>query len=325
MAERTVELGRQLEAGAEAAVTRLAKTFSGWETPRCYLQFGDGFALDGLFDGPAQTLPLAALPGMPAAANPDGGHPAWFYGHCQGVPLLVLGGHRQMVEGLGPYPCLLPVTTAWKLGIARHVHVACGLSLISEVKAGSWLLLTDYVNAYAVSPLEGVQHLLADNYPDLGNALSQLQNAELVNALAAVDLTPKLGTYYAHPGRHICTPAEAALARLAGCELAGHDLVMEVILAHALGCEVSALVLAGARVPERGRRQIRRGDMLSTCRFCSELLMRGLRLAIPRLVEAETAFGPASLPEADTDALLWPAVPPAASGQPPKLRLQRRE
>lgn len=320
-----MELGRQLKAGAEEAAGRLAAAFSGWETPRCFLQFGDGFDLSGLFDEPAQTLALAALPGMPEGENPDGVRPSWLFGLCQRVPVLVLRGHRQMVEGWGPYPCLLPVTVAWQLGIMRHVHLACGISLIPEVKVGSWLLLTDYVNAYAVSPLEGVQQLLADNYPDLGNALSQLQNSELVNAFAAVDMTPKLGTYYAHPGRHICTPAEAALARLAGCELAGHDLVMEVILAHALGCEVSALVLAGARLPERGRRLIRRGDMLSTCRFCSEMLIRGLRLAIPRLAEAEAAFGPASLPEAETDALLWPAGPPASSDRLPKLRLLRRE
>jgi len=291
-----------LSEGVQQAAKLLPAHFPNWQPPQFFLQFGSGFDLETLFDTPASSLPMQELPGMPCQPTPDREHPELHYGAICGIPALATRGHRHLYEGLGLYPCLLPLCAAWKLGAQRHLLIDSGLSLRQEIKAGAWTLLVDYINGHPFSPLDGNHDLLESSFPDMTGALSQEQNSELVNAMSEVGLSPRHSIFMARPGSQLCTVAEAEVARSNGADLIGHDLVMEIIMAHALGCKVSALVLAAAMAPDYRGKPLNRQNLLDNCRFCSKDIIRGLRKAMPELIA--DAAPPVRLPDADADEIL---------------------
>ena len=268
------------------AAEQLPKLFADWRCPEFFVQFGPGFQISGLFDEPPQTAPLAQLPGLPDEPTPDALHPELAFGTCRGRAILVLAGHRHLAEARGTAPCLLPVAAAALQGCRNHVLVGTAIGLRPELKTGGWTMLTDFINWHHVSPLDGLAALLPDPFPDMTDALSQPLNAEIVNSLAEVGITPRLVTYLAHPGFHACTRAEADFIRLTGVDVVGHDLAMEIITAHALGCKVSALALLTGQLLPGMPTCFDRRDMLETCAFCSAQFLRGLRLAIAEFKES---------------------------------------
>ena len=210
---------RTISEKLEKAVELIESHFQNWTTPSFFVQFGTGFAADLLFDEEPQSLELSKLPNMPDYHNPDFEHPSLLYGLCMGVPVLALRGHRHLYEGLGTYPCVFPICTAWKLGIRRHVFIEGALSLRTELKPGTWTLLTDYINGHGVSPLDGLHHLLNTPFPDMMDALSQHQNSEFVNAFAERGIDPRLCVYMSRPGSQFCTVAEAEASRQSGADI----------------------------------------------------------------------------------------------------------
>ena len=255
----------------------LAQRFAPWKAPALFLQWGAGFTWNGLFDDEPRQMPLADLPGMPAGKNPDGEEPILLYGTVCGQSVLLLHGHRHLYENLGIVPCVLPLCAARKAGAKRVLLVEGALSLNRDIRLGSWAILTDFINGHAISPLDGHHAMLHDPFPDMSCALSQELNSDMVNAFVPTGMAVKLAIYHSRPGSQFCTPSEAAFLRQSGADLTGHDLVMEIIMGHALGCQVSACVLAAATEPVPYLQTITRASWRETCAFCSTQLVRGLR------------------------------------------------
>ncbi|MBR0457965.1 MAG: hypothetical protein IJJ26_01890 [Victivallales bacterium] len=274
-----------LESLAKQAAALLTDSFQNWRPPMCYVQFGSGFIADALFDQAPQELPLHRLPGMPEHHTPDREHPQLLFGTVQGIPILATRGHRHLYEGNGPLPVILPICTAKQTGASAAILIDGGLTLNPDLKPGSWLLLTDFINGHHCSPLDGNHQLLPNAFPDMTEALSQHLNSELINALEEVGVNPRLGVFYSRPGSQFCTVAEARLAQLSGADVVGHDLVMEIIMGHALGLQVSAFALATLRAPDNYSPPLTRENFLDACRFCSEALIRGLRKGIPEYLK----------------------------------------
>lgn len=289
----------------DTAANLVRQTFNGWTTPRFFIQFSAGFDLDGLFDDTPQTLALHRLPDMPEDHTPDNHLPTLLFGRCAGVPVLVAHGHRHLFEGLGPRPCILPTCCAWRLGTPACLFVDPVLGLRQECKTGSLTLLTDFVNGHAVSPLDGLLRMLPQPFPDMTGALSQYLISELVNALTQAQAQPRLCVYKSLPGAHFCTPAEAGAARAGHADIVGHDLVMEIITAHALERQTAAIGVVAGMAPDGAARPLRRAAILETCRFCSPTLMRGLRLACAEIWRDDTAGHASVLPEATADEALF--------------------
>ena len=296
---------QQFNQALEAGGKLIRESFSDWRTPVFFLQFSAGFDMDGLFDAPPQELELSRLPMMPAFHTPDRHQPLLLFGDCGGHPVLAASGHRHLFEGLGVTPCILPTCLAWHLGIRRCAFIDPVLSLLPELKTGTWTLLTDFINGHHISPLDGLLPMLETPFPDMTHALSQHLNSELVNALSQVAVTPRLCIYEALPGAHFCTPAEAQMARAGHAELVGHDMVMEIIMAHALGCQVAALALVAEMAPLEGARPLSRSIMLDNCRFCSAPMLRGLRLAIAEIADSQPEAHSPTLPDATAEDVLF--------------------
>ena len=269
-----------LQEYTKEAAQLLPRLFSKWEAPRIYLQCSSAMNPEAVFDEAPQSVPLNELPGMPCHEIPDGGHPQLLYGKVNGFAILATNGHRHLFEGAGITPCVLPLCTARALGAEAVVLVGAGLSLKGDIKPGTWMLLTDFINGHHCSPLDGNQSMLPEPFPDMTFALSQRLNSELVNALATVGVSPKLGVYMSRPGSQFCTVSEADAARASGADILGHDLVMEIIMGHALGMDVAAFALAALSAPGVYSRPLSRKEYLENCQFCVKNLLRGLRTGI---------------------------------------------
>ncbi|MBQ6472332.1 MAG: hypothetical protein IJJ33_10135 [Victivallales bacterium] len=257
-----------------------SRVFEKWGPPQFFIQLGSGFHAEKLFDSPPQRAPLAALPDMPAFANPDSEHPQLLYGTVLNHRVLALQGHRHLYEGLGVTPCILPLCGAFCAGVRNAILIESGLSLDPELKSGNWLLLTDFINGHHCSPLDGNQTFLSNPFPDMSEALSQHLNSELMNALAGNGIFPRLGIFHSVPGSQFPTVSEARLSRSGGADMLGHDLAMEIIMGHALGMNISAFALAAATAPNHYSPKLSRQDILDTRHFCSSQLFPGLRRGI---------------------------------------------
>ncbi|MBQ7650622.1 MAG: hypothetical protein IJS15_06660 [Victivallales bacterium] len=279
-------MARSISDTIAKAAERVIESFSGWSAPRFFVQCGSGFEPERLFDSTPQSIEMRSLPGMLEHKTPDQEHPQLLYGTAKEVPILATKGHRHLYEGCGTLPCILPLCVAHRLGANAMVFIDGGLSLNNEIKPGTWMLLTDFINTHGCSPLDGNHDLLPDAFPDMTNALSQHLNSELVNALSSVGVTPRLGVYMSRPGSQFCTVSEANTARVSGADLIGHDLVMEIIMGHALGCQVSAFALSTLMAPDYYSRKLTREAMLDACHYCSIDMMRGLRTGIREFVTA---------------------------------------
>ncbi len=323
--EAELSPAERLRRGICLAGSCLQEKFPGLGGAEFFLQFGPGFDTVALFDREPLRLPLSQLPGMPLQATPDQVQPCLLFGVSRGVPVLVSQGHRHLSEGLGLYPCILPLATAWHLGIRMHLFIDNGISLIPEIKTGNWTLLTDFLNGYAFSPLDGLHELLEQFFPNLNHALSQELNSEVVNALDQVGINFRLCTYQAVPGFHFCTGAEAELARKNGADILGHDLVMEIILSHALGCRVSAAVLACGQNLNAGHTSLKRHEAVATCQFCGTEFLRGLGLALQEISRARNNAPQIRLPDAEAGEILQKSITIKSDKKHPFKLLRKEE
>ena len=295
--------------------------------PDYYLHFGAEYTLRELFDQPPEFIPWTdLLPELPPDPNLDGAQPAFLVGRCQDVPVLAATGNRRVAEGFGHRMALFPTALAASLGIRNHLFLDTAVSLSPDFKTGKWGMLTDFISDFSFSPLEGLHGLLPTPCPNLSDALNQIQNAEVLNALAEYGDPPRLCTYHGLPGFQLPTAAEANRTRRDGGDFLGHDLVLHLILAHAWGCRVSALALAGIQLLPGTRSHFQREDMLETSRLCSRQLTQGLRRAIREMADAARGYGENLLPETDADELLRDSIRRSATRSSPlKAFLRPRE
>ncbi|MFA6816075.1 MAG: hypothetical protein WCS73_07255 [Lentisphaeria bacterium] len=310
-----------LQVEAQKMADFLNKTFQPQAPYAFFLQFGSGFDCNALFKEQPQELLLRTIPGQESFLHPDFIEPTFYSGKTKDdIPILVLAGHRQSSEGNGLLPLLIPVTAAHLLKIHHHIYIEPAISLNTEMKPGSWAVLSDFINGHSVSPLDGQNHWLENSYPDLNEALSQEQNSHIINNLHKVGIQTRLCTYLSIPGYHLCTAAEVKNAA-SEADILGHNLVMEIILAYAMGCQVSACVLITGQIAVGHQRKINRKDILETCKFCSQQFMRGLALICSDYFSYQQNPPQPVLPNVETDEILHKNFTIKAN-KPLKLKLK---
>lgn len=313
------------EALADAA-SILACRLPSAERPFFYLHLGAEYDLAGFFDAPPAEIPLHELsPSLPRARTLDGEEARLLAGRIEGVPVLASAGARRVADGHGALAALFPTALASIMGVKNHIFLDTAISLVSEFKAGRWGMLADFVSDFSFSPLEGLHGMLDKPFPDLAHTLDQSQNSEILNAMADFGEPPRLCIYHGIPGFHLPTSAEAARSRAIGADFLGHDLVLHVILSHALGCHVSALVLAGVQLLPGFPRSFTRDEMRETGLFCSGQLRQGLRRAILEVRRASEGYAENILPESDADEVLCRNIKLSATRSSPLKAFLRRE
>jgi len=181
------------------------------------------------------------LPGFPPPGVP--GHAGRLVlGHLAGVPVAAFFGRVHFYEGHGmDVPALLP-RLAQALGADTIVITAAVGAVVSELRAGTVVILTDHLNMMGTAPLHGWR------FPDGMPAFVPLQEvydrslAALALARASeLGVASSSGVYAAMSGPAYETPAELSLLRGAGATVVGMSMVPEAVPARALGLRIVGL------------------------------------------------------------------------------------
>ncbi len=243
-----------------------------------FIQTGTGFDLAGLLDQESASVSLNDLPGMPDDDSPAGHRLRLIRGRCGQNRILLCQGRRHWYEGHGMAPCVLPACSAALCGIPNAVFLCATGGIREDLKPGTLVAVTDFINNLGTSPLTGNLDLGHTPFPDMTHAFSQQLLAGFVNAAAELGLSPRLGVYQANAGPQYETPAEIEVARRNGADVVGMSLVPETIAAHTLEMRVLGLALVANTAAGHGGAPIAHQDVVEACHFASDSLRRALRL-----------------------------------------------
>ncbi|MCK5805574.1 MAG: hypothetical protein KAI66_22265 [Lentisphaeria bacterium] len=268
-----------LQSLTTTATTALRKALPALENPIAFLQLGSTFSASGILEETLGQTSMTEWTGFGDAPSPSLLPLLLTLGTCGGKQVLVAEGHRYAYEGLGLDAVVLPLCVAHACGVRNVILVEPCLSLREDLKAGGWLMATDYTSALSASPLQGNTALLDQPFPSMNHVFSQQLNSELVNALAGAGISPKLGVVHCCQGPQFDSVAQTAAVREGGADAVTLGVVPEAIMGAALGCEVSALLLAAGHAPGHWHKPTTYEDMQETAEFFADKLARSLRTA----------------------------------------------
>ncbi len=273
----TPPLAEQIPAAAAA----LPALFPAWDAPEAVVQLGTGFLVENLLDAVEGKAVSADLPGMPAAPSPAGHPMTVLLGRCGSRQVLVFHGRRHLYEGFGIGPCVLPVAAAVRAGVPRVILLSSVGGVREDLKPGTVMVVTDYINNLGASPLAGNQSLAGDRpFPEMRTAFSLELGAQFTNAAAECGICARLGVYQANLGPQFETPAEVIAARRNGADVVGMSLVPETIIARAMGAEVLGIALVANKAAAHTARPPDHEDSLEAGRYRSPAIMRALNLCL---------------------------------------------
>ncbi len=150
-----------------------------------------------------------------------------------GVRVLEFLGRTHLYEGHGVAAVVHGVRTAAAAGCRAVVLTnGCG-SLRAEWAPGTPVLIKDHINLTATSPIVGATFV----------DLTDLYSPRLRGLCRDADPTLDEGVYVQFPGPHYETPAEIAMVRAIGGDLAGMSTALEAIAARHAGLEVLGISL----------------------------------------------------------------------------------
>ncbi len=217
------------ELAAQAAAALAAAT--GVDRHDIALVLGSGWL--PVADLLGETVADLSVTDLPGFAPPSvAGHA----GHIRSIRagdqrLLVFQGRTHLYEGLGVAPVVHGVRTAAAAGVRVIVLTNGSGGLNPAWTPGTPVLISDHINLTGRSPLVGAKFV----------DLTDLYSARLRALCHEVDPTLAEGVYAQFPGPHYETPAEIAMVRAIGGDLAGMSTALEAIAARALGIEVLGL------------------------------------------------------------------------------------
>ena len=150
-----------------------------------------------------------------------------------GVRTLVFLGRTHFYEGRGVAAVVHGVRMAAAAGCRAVVLTnGCG-GLRPEWTPGTPVLISDHINLTATSPIVGATFV----------DLTDLYSPRLRALCREVDPSLDEGVYVQFPGPHYETPAEIAMVRAIGGDLAGMSTALEAIAVREAGVEVLGLSL----------------------------------------------------------------------------------
>lgn len=150
-----------------------------------------------------------------------------------GKRALVIGARTHFYEGRGVDAVVHGVRTAAATGASTMVLTnGCG-ALNPDYAPGMPVLISDHINATAVSPLRGAHFV----------DLTDVYSPRLRELAREIDSSLLEGVYYQTPGPHYETPAEIRMMRTMGADLVGMSTALEAIAARAAGMEVLGMSL----------------------------------------------------------------------------------
>jgi purine-nucleoside phosphorylase len=183
-------------------------------------------------------IPYKELPGFPVPGI-SGHSGEVFAGALAGKPVMILRGRGHPYEK-GDAAIMRPVIeTLANLGMKQLIVTNAAGSLVTSMRPGSIMLITDHINFSGMNPLIG-------EAADQGFVpMTAAYDAKLAQALRRAAAAEKVrlheGTYVWFSGPSFETPAEIRMAQGWGAHAVGMSTVPEVILARRFGLSVAGL------------------------------------------------------------------------------------
>lgn len=216
----------------------------GWPSPRALVVSGSGLAVD-LGEPICGPEPLASL--LPFPAHGIEGHPLALevLEPLAGHPVLYQRGRLHAYQGYSPNQTVFSVRLAALLGARTLVMTNASGGLRPHHRPGDLVLVTDHLNLTGSNPLRGEPPPeWGPRFPDMGAAYDPPLQRLARRVADELGIALGEGVYAGLSGPSYETPAEVAMLRTLGADLAGMSTVLEVIAARHLGvrCLVVSLV-----------------------------------------------------------------------------------
>ncbi len=209
--------------------------------------FGDAFpALQNV-----QRLSYLDIPGFPKTTVP-GHHGELLVGDwaddsaaASRHRIAILRGRVHLYEGHSAADIVHPLRTLLRWGCTKVLISNAAGSLHCEWKPGSFMLISDHINATGKNPLIGPANHdgIGPQFLDMSAAYDGAWRNLLKKAAQDLGITLHEGTYLGVTGPSYETPAEVRCFQIWGADAVGMSTVLETIAARQAGARVLGISL----------------------------------------------------------------------------------
>ncbi len=255
---------------------------------------GSGLSAFANYVEEAVRLPYKSVPHF-SLSTVEGHIGQLVVGQLDGERIGVQQGRFHYYEGYSMEQVTFPMRTFGCLGVKNVILTNAAGSLNTEMRPGSFMLISDHLNCMGVNPLRGANdNTFGPRFPDM-TAVYDKDFQEIVvdvardiagerseneNDAASTDFLHR-GVYCALSGPTYETPAEIRMYRLLGADAVGMSTVPEAIVARHQGMKVLGISCITNFAAGMTEETIDHSEVMETgekvSRLFSELLKRTIR------------------------------------------------
>ena len=241
------------------------------------IQLGSGQSPENLLDTVWTRIPLQDMPHIPKEKSLAKHKLEIVWGVCGSVKVLIFSGRFHLYEGFGRIPCILPIWVAAECGARNYLFANSAAGINRNLKPGSFMVLSDHINNFGVSPLAGHQHLLKYPYVNMSQIYTGRLTSSFLKVADSESILVRQGVYMAYMGPQLETPAEIKGAKKLGADAVGMSTVLEATTAHALKAKVMAISVIKNTAPGIKDGKISQRESVKVGRSSSKVLIAVIR------------------------------------------------
>lgn len=153
-----------------------------------------------------------------------------------------LRGRNHAYEGNDPGEVVHNIRSLITWGVKGIILTNAAGCLNTEWELGKMMIITDHINATALSPLNGeFGRGFGAQFVDMSASYDKKWQSHFKEIASSLQHTIYDGVYYGVLGAHYETPAEIRMFKTAGASAVGMSTVLETIAARQLGAKVAGL------------------------------------------------------------------------------------
>lgn len=190
-------------------------------------------------------VPYTELPGFPRSTAP--GHRGQFvFGYYDNIPLVLMQGRIHYYEGYEIDQVVLPIRLMYKMGVRNLLLTNSAGGIAPELKAGSFMLISDHISFLLPSPLRGKNNdSWGVRFPDMSEIYDLSWRKNILAAAQSQGIELRQGVYIQTPGPQFETPAEIRMYAAWGASAVGMSTACEAIAAKHCGMRIAGLSCIG--------------------------------------------------------------------------------
>ncbi len=153
----------------------------------------------------------------------------------EGKRVAFMAGRFHTYEGYTSEEVTRPLQALAEVGLKRVVVTSAAGALNEKYRVGDFVILSDLITAYGMSPLTGPE------FVDMSEVFDPVWREQTAQAAGELELSFHDGVYVQVRGPHFETPADKMKYRHDGADVIGMSTVPESIMARKLGLKILGL------------------------------------------------------------------------------------